>query len=72
VELEVIRVSYQGEYPALGVHYKHRVHEDLGPLIESTADALLHERSISELVDAVAANGVSWRDVTETIMASPQ
>jgi hypothetical protein len=72
VELEVIRVSYQGTYPALGVHYKHRDHLDLGPLIESTVDALLHERPISELVDAIAASDVSWRDVTETLMASPQ
>ncbi len=73
VELEVIRVSYQGTYSGrLGVHYKHRDHMDLGPLIESTVNALLHERPISELVDAIAASDVSWRDVTETLMASPQ
>ena len=72
VELEVVPVFYQSAYPALGVHYKHRDHHDLGPLFESAVDDLLHERPVSELVDAIVETNFSWRDVTEKAMAGPR
>ncbi len=71
-DLEVIKVEYMGVYPALGLQYESMPYEapnyPLEKLIEETANRLLSEKPISELIKYIAASVVDWNEMTAWIM----
>ncbi|NOJ95627.1 hypothetical protein HMI51_22170 [Corallococcus coralloides] len=68
VEISLIRVEYQGAYPALGVRYVNEPN-DLGKLIEQTADRLLQERSVSDFAAFLVREKVDWARRTADLMS---
>jgi hypothetical protein len=78
VELEIIRVTYYGSYPALGVHYIrdegsdiHVENVDVGPIIESTIETILRKTPAIELIDLIGDENISWEEMTRKIMEEP-
>jgi hypothetical protein len=70
VDIEIIRVTYHGSYPALGAHYKDKMPKNVGPLIESSIDRILLEKPVIELIAAVGASKIAWRELTENIIGA--
>lgn len=68
VEVEIIRVTYFGSYPCIGIYYKDQIEPDVGPLVESAIDQLLKEKPVIDLVHSIANSGVSWKELTRNIM----
>ncbi|MEP6987731.1 MAG: hypothetical protein ABI970_19165, partial [Chloroflexota bacterium] len=62
VEIEVIKVEYMGAYPALGLYYEIKPYEapnfELEKTVEETANRLLRERPISEIINFIVASDV--------------
>lgn len=67
VRLEVIRVEYQGAYPALGVQYLVEM-DDLGPLIEDAVDQIVLTRPASSLFRYVGSSGRDWHRVAAELL----
>ncbi|MCE9545214.1 MAG: hypothetical protein K8T25_06820 [Planctomycetia bacterium] len=71
VIIEIICVEYLGSYPAIGIKYENEAPSNVGPLVESAIDTLLHERPVIEFAVAAGQSDVSWTTITSTIMAKP-
>ena len=71
VEIEVIRVTYQGSYPALGIHYKDKIHEDIGPQVITSIEKLLREKPVLDLAISIKNSKSSWKELTDQLMNSP-
>jgi hypothetical protein len=69
-EVEVIQVVHLGAYPAIGIHFDDMSNNDtsLEELIQVTAEKLLEERPISELIEFIARDKNDWKEITETVM----
>jgi hypothetical protein len=74
VEIEVIKVVYhlaQNGYPALGVHYLNNdVINDtrIEDLVEVTANRLLKEKPLSEVIKFIATSDKNWKEVTAKLL----
>lgn len=67
VRIEVIPVSYQGVYPAIGLRYKHDNTPDLGPSISNRVDTLVGELSVSDFISFVETSTLSWCDTWQEL-----
>jgi hypothetical protein len=67
IELEVIRVDYQGAYPALGVHYREAV-EDVAPMLEGAIERLLRDRPVAHFVDFLVRNPTDWAGISARLL----
>ena len=71
VEIEVIRVEYQGSYPALGVYYKEEDrHTDVEPQVLEAIANLLQKKSVLDLVRSIQKSEISWKELTDKLMDS--
>jgi hypothetical protein len=73
IEIDVISVMFLGPgYPALGLYSEREIPSDtaerIRDLVEYTANTLLQERPISELVKFIAESNVNWKTVKAKIM----
>jgi len=68
IEIEVIRVTYHGSYPALGIHYKNKTHGDIGPKIVSSIEKLLSGKPVIDLVESIKGSKTSWKELTDQLM----
>jgi hypothetical protein len=72
VDIEVIKVEYMGAYPVLGLKYEIKPYEapnfQLEKTVEETANRLLRERPISDLVNFIATSGMDWKEMTAWVM----
>jgi len=59
-ELAVIRVTYHGSYPALGIRYPRSDSEDLGAALETTIEKILMMRTASDIVAFLESSTVDW------------
>jgi tetratricopeptide (TPR) repeat protein len=70
VEIEVIPVVRFGAYPALGLHYEPMIRNEhhLEMLVKETAERLLQEVSLNEIIKFIGATGLDWKAITADIM----
>jgi len=69
VEFDVICVTYMGSYPAIGIHYKNKSLQDIGPLVEATIDRYLQGKSVLELVGFIVKDEIDWKKEAARILA---
>lgn len=67
IEIDVIKIVYIGKYPALGLQTA-SVNRGLEKLIETTANRLLQERTIIDLINFVSESNIDWKHKTNEIM----
>lgn len=60
VTIDVLAVSYQGVYPAIGLRYRHDTTPDLGSRISEMIDAMIERLSVGDFISFVAASNLSW------------
>jgi hypothetical protein len=70
IEIEVIRVTYHGSYPALGIYYKDKTHEDVGSLVTASVEKLLREKPVIDLAILIKDSKISWKELTDQLMDS--
>jgi hypothetical protein len=68
VEFEVIGVSYMGSYPAIGIHYKEKNPQDVGPLVEAAIDRLLRDKPVLDLIKFIGAGKIDWSKATQNLI----
>jgi hypothetical protein len=69
VEMEVIRTGtpQRGAYPVIGLTGDNSTHQ-LQQLAQETADRLLQERPITEIIKFIAESDTDWKTLTVKIM----
>jgi len=55
VEIDVIRVSYLGNYPAIGLYYRIPGDSDVGKTVESAIERLIREKPAIDFFKFIAA-----------------
>lgn len=67
VEVEVIPVTYQGTYPAIGIHYKNEGTNDVGPMLSNAIDAFVSHISFSDFMSFVNKTDLYWCDIWQEL-----
>jgi hypothetical protein len=63
VELDVIRITYLGSYPAIGICYRDASRGDVGPLVESSISQLLNEKQVINFIKSLTDHRITWSDL---------
>lgn len=67
IEIEVIKVTYLGSYPALGLHYS-PFDKSLENLIENEVDKIVNNLTINKLIVFISKSNTNWKEITNQIM----
>lgn len=67
VNIEVILVSYLGDYPAIGICYKNEDTQDLGPLIEDEIDILVGSLPFSDFISFLEKSNSHWYNIWQEL-----
>jgi len=83
VELEVIKVIHFAAYPSIGIHYKPsmrdekpdrttpedlKIGEEIEKLVQRTAEKLLEERPVREIIQFIGSSDIDWKARVDEIM----
>ncbi len=69
VEIEVIRVTYLGSYPAIGIRYLNDPKADLVRLLKRRLIDFWKDKVVLDFAEFLSVSGVSWSEVTKKLLS---